>query len=198
MSTPYPRYDVLAKWRSLSFDEVTREVLRRRLEPPAAPKYLDHDEWRTLQVVVARLIPQPERDRPIPVAAWIDARLAENGGEGYRDERMPPMRDAWRIGLAGIAAEAIRTYKRGLVWLAPEQQDAVLERVQSGAVAARAWRGMDAARFFRDDLLKTAASLYYAHPDAWSEIGFGGPASPRGYVRLGFDAADPWEAQEGP
>jgi hypothetical protein len=38
--------------------------------------------------------------------------------------------------------------------------------------------------------------IYYAHPAAWSEIGFGGPASPRGYVRLGFDERDPWEAEE--
>ena len=37
---------------------------------------------------------------------------------------------------------------------------------------------------------------YYAHPTAWSEIGWGGPASPRGYVRMGFDERDPWEAAE--
>jgi hypothetical protein len=37
---------------------------------------------------------------------------------------------------------------------------------------------------------------YYAHPSAWSEIGWGGPASPRGYVRLDFNDRDPWEAVE--
>ena len=37
---------------------------------------------------------------------------------------------------------------------------------------------------------------YYAHPTAWSEIGWGGPASPRGYVRMDFDERDPWEAAE--
>jgi hypothetical protein len=37
---------------------------------------------------------------------------------------------------------------------------------------------------------------YYSHPTAWSEIGFGGPASPRGYVRMGFNRRDPWEAAE--
>jgi hypothetical protein len=35
---------------------------------------------------------------------------------------------------------------------------------------------------------------YYAHPTAWNEIGFGGPASPRGYARMGLDRRDPWEA----
>ena len=38
---------------------------------------------------------------------------------------------------------------------------------------------------------------YYAHPTAWNEIGFGGPASPRGYVRLDKNRRDPWEAAEG-
>ncbi len=37
---------------------------------------------------------------------------------------------------------------------------------------------------------------YYAHPTAWNEIGFGGPASPRGYVRMQLDRRDPWEAAE--
>jgi hypothetical protein len=45
-------------------------------------------------------------------------------------------------------------------------------------------------------LLKTLVSIYYAHPEAWNEIGFGGPASPRGYARLGMDRRDPWEAEE--
>ena len=50
-------------------------------------------------------------------------------------------------------------------------------------------------RFF-NELLGKVVSVYYAHPSAWNEIGFGGPASPRGYVRLGFDQRDPWEAEE--
>jgi hypothetical protein len=45
-------------------------------------------------------------------------------------------------------------------------------------------------------LVKTVAGYYYSHPAAWSEVGFGGPASPRGYVRIGFNTRDPWEAKE--
>jgi hypothetical protein len=45
-------------------------------------------------------------------------------------------------------------------------------------------------------LLHEAVSVYYAHPAAWSEIGFGGPASPRGYVRIEADRRDSWEAIE--
>jgi hypothetical protein len=55
---------------------------------------------------------------------------------------------------------------------------------------------MPAAVFFHNRLLHDVVAAYYAHPIAWNEIGFGGPASPRGYVRLNYDRRDPWEASE--
>jgi hypothetical protein len=45
-------------------------------------------------------------------------------------------------------------------------------------------------------VLHDICGAYYSHPHAWSEIGFGGPANPRGYVRIYFDRRDPWEATE--
>jgi hypothetical protein len=50
--------------------------------------------------------------------------------------------------------------------------------------------------FFRHELLRLIVEIYYAHPAAWSEIGFGGPASPRGYLRLTANRRDSWEAAE--
>ena len=41
-----------------------------------------------------------------------------------------------------------------------------------------------------------AASAFYAHPWAWNEIGFGGPAYPRGYKNLGLDRREPWEVAD--
>jgi len=41
-------------------------------------------------------------------------------------------------------------------------------------------------------------ATYCTQPAAWSEVGFRGPASPRGYVRHGFDERDPWEAKAEP
>ena len=73
-----------------------------------------------------------------------------------------------------------------------------MHAVQDGDVDPAHWQGIDARHFFTHVLLKRVAGLYYTHPDAWNEIGFGGPASPRGYVRLGFDERDPWEARETP
>ena len=69
----------------------------------------------------------------------------------------------------------------------------MLQATQNGDVTSERWQ-VPAARFFSVLLLRQVAGVYYAHPDAWSEMGFGGPASPRGYVRMDADAYDPWEA----
>ena len=196
MTGAYDGYDVLSKWQTPSFDAKTRAVLARRLAAPPAPRFFTYEEWWLLEAIVARLLPQPDRAEPVPLAAMVDAFFAEGGGQGYRDEKMPPPQSAWRVGLAAINAEARRRFGSGLAALAAESQEEILRAVQAGEVDPRPWQGMDPPMFFRESLLKITAGLYYTHPTAWSEIGFGGPASPRGYVRLGFDEHDPWEAKE--
>jgi hypothetical protein len=44
--------------------------------------------------------------------------------------------------------------------------------------------------FFSGRVLHDVCSAYYSHPRAWSEMGFSGPANPRGYVRMCFDRRD--------
>ena len=38
-----------------------------------------------------------------------------------------------------------------------------------------------------------ACTAFYSHPWAWNEIGFPGPAYPRGYLNPGVNARDRWE-----
>lgn len=198
MRARYPGYDVMAKWDSPSFDDITRRVLTHRLDNIPPRRWLTEDEGALLDAVNARLLPQPDRADPIPITPWIDAMLHDDRGEGYRHPDMPPIRATWRQGLAAVDAEAHLHHGAGFVALDEAQQDDVLRRLADGTATAPAWQGLGAERFFVQHLLKTAAGIYYAHPSAWNEIGFGGPAAPRGYVRLGFDARDPWEAKEGP
>jgi hypothetical protein len=68
--------------------------------------------------------------------------------------------------------------------------------LQNGELHHEAWRGMPTKTFFEHRLLNDIVSAYWSHPTAWSEMGWGGPASPRGYVRMGYDERDPWEAAE--
>ena len=42
-------------------------------------------------------------------------------------------------------------------------------------------------------LVGLVISAHYPTPWVWSEIGYGGPAYPRGYVRVELGLTDPWE-----
>jgi len=196
MSERYPGYDVLAKRHTPSWNEKTRQVIDERLTLPREPRYLSETEWLVLQAICARIVPQPRTRPPVPLAAMVDAKLVENRGDGYRDYRLPPLREAWQRGLRSIDAEARHRHTVGFAELDPDEQDTLLRAVQQGTLGGPGWNGMPAAIFFAKRLLPDIVTLYYAHPTAWNEIGFGGPASPRGYVRMDFDRRDPWEAAE--
>ena len=196
MRDRFPNYDVLAKRHTPSWNEVTRRVIDRRLAVPRGPRFLSPAEWQTLDAVCGRIVPQPANRPPVPLAAMIDEKLLFGRGDGYRDHRLPPLAEAWRRGLHALDAEAIARSGVRFHALAPAEQDALLGAAQHGVLTHAAWRGMDCAVFFAKRLLPDIVAAYYGHPTAWSEIGFGGPASPRGYVRMDFDRRDPWEAEE--
>lgn len=196
MSERYPGYDVLAKRHTPSWNEKTRQVIDERLSLPREPRYLSQAEWSVLEAICDRILPQPRTRPPVPLAAMVDAKLLDNRGDGYRDYRLPPLREAWQRGLHAIDTEARRRHSAGFVALDGAEQDALLRAVQQGMVGNGGWDGMPPAIFFAKRLLPDIVTLYYAHPTAWNEIGFGGPASPRGYVRMDFDRRDPWEAAE--
>jgi hypothetical protein len=198
MADRFPGYDVLNKRNSMSWNDQTRAVIDRRMAiDPEAHKFLGDDEWATLRAICGRIVPQPrDRATPAPVAAMVDEKLSANAGDGYRDARLPPMREAWRRALAAIDADAKAHYGRRFHELEALLQDDLLRAVQDGKTDQNTWRDLPPKLFFTKRLLHDIVSAYYAHPAAWSEIGFGGPASPRGYVRMNFDRRDPWEAAE--
>ena len=198
MKTLYPGYDVLAKRDSPSWNEQTREVVDARVATdPERHLFFDRDEWPALKALCARIVPQPpDRQSPAPVAALVDEKLATNSGDGFRHANMPPLREAWRKGLAALDDEARGLRGAAFAALDAGAQDDLLRRVQAGEVESPAWAAVPAALFFKARVLPDILAAYYSLPCAWSEIGFGGPASPRGYVRMNYDRRDPWEASE--
>ncbi|HYE15405.1 MAG TPA: gluconate 2-dehydrogenase subunit 3 family protein [Pyrinomonadaceae bacterium] len=197
--TRYPGYNVLDRWSSPDWDDQTRAIVRQRLEEVPPVRFFNEHEARTLAAVAERMVPQPERSEgdKVPIVPWIDEKLYEDKRDGYRYEELPPQREAWRLGLAGIdeASRALFDGKR-FVELDPLSQDVVLHHVERGNAPGAAWERMPAARFFRSVLSITIVKTYYAHPLAWNEIGYGGPSSPRGHVRKWEGGVDPWEARE--
>jgi hypothetical protein len=192
----YPGYDVLSKRQSPSWNEQTRRVVTRRLAIGGQPRFFSDEEFQTVAAIASRIVPQPADRPPIPVASLVDEKLAAGKSDGYRLAGMPRERDAWRLGLKAFDAEAVTTYGEHFPRLATGLQDTLLTRMQSGELRCPAWGSMASKDFFEKRMAHDIVLAYYAHPAAWSEIGWGGPASPRGYVRLDFNDRDPWEAAE--
>jgi hypothetical protein len=198
MTERYPGYNVLNKRNSPSWNDKTREVVDARLAiDPEFHRFCDEVEWRALCAVCDQIIPQPaHHSTKAPLAAMIDQKLYTREGEGYRDARLPELSQAWRIGLAAIDAEAAVEGGKPFCELTDAQQRTVLLKIQNGKVASSAWERLPPQLFFSKRLLHDVVTAYCAHPACWNAIGFGGPASPRGYVRMNFDRRDPWEAAE--
>lgn len=192
----YPGYDVLRKRHTPSWDETTRRVVDARLATRREPTFLDDVAWRTLDALCARVVPQPADRPPVPVAALVDARLQHDQRDGYRDARLPSARAAWKRGLAALDAEAQTRYHVLFHQLEYGEQDGLVTKMQKGELTHAEWGDMPPQLFFEDRVLHDICGAYYSHPASWSEIGFGGPASPRGYVRLVAGRRDPWEAVE--
>src|SRR6185312_1104268 len=194
MADHYPGYNVLSKRWTVSWNEVTRQVIDRRLAVPREPRFFSAAEWQTLNAVCDRIIPQPKDRAPVPLAAYVDQKITDRLLDGYRYAEMPPQGEAWRRGLAALDQAAREAHGSPFHTLPPDRQDRLLRRMQQGELTGEAWGSMPCKLFFEHRVLPDIAHAYYAHPIAWNEIGFGGPASPRGYVRMGLDRRDPWEA----
>ncbi len=193
----YPGYDVLAKRDTPSWNAKTREIIAQRLAVPDAPRFFSTEEWPIADALCRRILPQTDEADAVCLVAQLDAKLLADHGDGFRKESMPYMGEAWRRGLAAINEEAkSRHSDRGFAVLTDQERDTLLLSMQRGEVKGNRWARLDAKTFFERRILVDVPALYYAHPKAWNEIGFGGPASPRGYLRLDGNRLDPWEAVE--
>ena len=192
----YPGYDVLSKRATPSWNDKTRQVIDERLALAVEPRFFTAQEFATLEAIAARIVPQPPGRAAIPVAVLVDHRLHSGQNDGYRPTGMPREREAWRQGLRALDAEARDAHEDEFRKLSAADQDDLLARMQRNALKNGAWGGMSPKAFFETRLARDVVLAYYAHPTAWSEIGWGGPAAPRGYVRMDFDERDPWEAAE--
>ena len=192
----YPGYDVLAKRNTPSWNEKTRAVVDARVAVEPEPRFFQPEEWRTLEAVCDRVMPQPDGRPPVPIAALVDRQMLKGKTKGYRLADMPQPAEAWKRALAAIEEVAIRDHGRSYAMLTASDQDSILQQMQDGKLQAQALRGMPAKTFWTAHVNHDLIGSYYAHPQAWSEMGWGGPASPRGYVRLDLNRRDPWEPEE--
>ncbi|MDT7950679.1 MAG: gluconate 2-dehydrogenase subunit 3 family protein [Acetobacteraceae bacterium] len=192
----YPGYDVLRKRNGPSWNNPTRRAVDARLSIPHKPRFFNEAEWQILNAVCDRILPQDDAATRVNLAGMVDEKLLSDRTDGYRYPGMPRQGDAWRRGLAALEEAAAKHGGRKFRDLDPAAQDSMLRSMQEGRFEADALGDMPAKQFFSSRIIPDIVSAFYAHPTGWNEIGWGGPASPRGYVRMQYDMRDPWEPVE--
>jgi hypothetical protein len=185
----FPGFNVVEQART--WDSVTAEVVLNRLGPSTSARFFTVEEEPTVQALLDRLLAQDDEPR-VRVFEVIDQRLADRRGDGYRYLEMPEDPEAWRASIAYLESDARARYGRTFGELAKSQQLQIIETIRT---MEGDWHGLPSGRVFAL-WMRYACSAFYSHPWAWNEIGFGGPAYPRGYKNLGLDRREPWEVAE--
>lgn len=193
----YPGFSTLSQ--QAFWDESTRNVVLQRVEHIPLIRFFSPDEARVMRAVFDHLVPQHDRDdaHRIPILSLVDARLYKNRIDGYRFENMPPDQQAYQLGVRGIEELAQAMYATGFTDLDPLAQDELLKSLHDGKTIAahEIWQRIPTHLFWML-MLQDAIEAYYSHPWAWDEVGFGGPAYPRAYMRLEYGSPEPWEVNE--
>ena len=185
----FPGFDVLDEVHR--WDDVTAGVVLARLAPTTDLSFFTVEEDAVATPLCDLLMAQ-DGEPKVPVVALVDARLAVGETDGWHYDGMPQDADAWRRTLACLDEDAQSRFARGFAELDPSQQAALVQAVQD---TDGDWHGYS-ARHVWSLWTRYACTAFYSHPWAWNEIGFPGPAYPRGYLNLGVDARDKWEARD--
>src|SRR5581483_685949 len=181
----YDTLDNIERW-----DSVTTGVVLDRLDPRGDFSFFTPVEQAVAGALFDLLLAQHEEPK-VPVLSMVDHRLALDETDGWMYADMPEDREAWRATLAALDEDARKAFAVGFAAVPTADQAQLLQAVHD----ADRWHGWKASHVW-SLWTRYACAAFYAHPWAWNEIGFGGPAYPRGYKPLGLDHRENWERQE--
>jgi hypothetical protein len=103
---------------------------------------------------------------------------------------MPEDGQAWRDTLAYLDEDANQRCGTPFADAPETDQVALVQAVQD--LKSADWHGLPAAHVW-SLWTRYACTAFYAHPFGWAEIGFPGPAYPRGYKNAGAGKLEPFE-----
>jgi Gluconate 2-dehydrogenase subunit 3 len=190
VSGRFPGFDVEAQAKH--WDQVTAGVVLSRIGMPPDIRFFTPAQEAIATALCDQLLGQA--DEPlVPLVNMIDVRLAEQETDGWRYADMPEDGQAWRDSLHYLDVDARDKFSCGFAQCAAADQGAVLQAVQD--LAAGDWHGMNAAHVW-SLWTRYACTAFYSHPLAWNEIGFPGPAYPRGYKNAGVGKREPFEVAD--
>jgi hypothetical protein len=188
----FPAFDVLDQVHT--WDDVTAGVVLARLMLPNNLSFFTPSEVGIAAAMLDLLLAQ-DGDPRVPVLALIDKRLATGETDGWHYDDMPEDGQAWRETLAHLDEDAHTRHDAGYAQLHTAEQARLLQDVQDIASSAGSWHGLAATHVW-SLWTRYAIAAFYSHPWAWNEIGFSGPAYPRGYLNPGINAREKWEVAD--
>lgn len=194
-ATHYPTFDVLKE--QTAWDEYSRSIVLQRLKPPE-PTFLMLHEIDMLRAVVANLVYE---HRPVIIdfiVSHIDKQLGSPIGESDREVGVPAQDILVRKGLAALNATALAMGGSTFDTSPVELQADIMQKLQKGHAPVPAEHATLPQKELFKKLLRLAVDGLSSHPTIWSEMGYAGPAYPRGYYRIERGLHDPWEAKAGP
>jgi hypothetical protein len=175
-----------------AWDDVTAGAVLARLALPGDLAFFTPSEVTVAAPLLDLLLAQDAEPR-VPVLALIDQRLAAGETDGWHYDDLPEDAQAWRDTLAGLDIDArTRHSDRSFGALVPSEQAPLVQAVQDLASDGARWRDWPASQVW-SLWTRYACTAFYSHPWAWNEIGFPGPAYPRGYLNPGVNARERWE-----
>ena len=188
--THFPGFDVLGQ--AGHWDDKTRQVVLDRLRPAGALRFFTETEAAVASALFDQLLDQRSEPR-VPVLQMVDSRLAEDQTDGWHYDDMPVDEESWRRSLAALDEQARTERGCGFTECSWDDQSRIVASVQEAGDGA--WHGLRADRLW-SLWTRYACTAFYSHPWAWNEIGFGGPAYPRGYKNAHVGGREPWEVRE--
>ncbi len=186
----FPGFDVLGQ--AGHWDRVTAEVVTARTGPFPALKFFTGPEALCARALLDLLTGQ--QDEPaVPVLEMVDSRLAAGETDGWRYAGMPEDGQAWRDTLSYLDADAGLRCGTSFADAPVVDRMALVAAVQE--LKSADWHGLPAAQVW-SLWTRYACTAFYSHPFAWAEIGFPGPAYPRGYKNAGVGKLEPFEVRD--
>jgi hypothetical protein len=188
----YPDYDVLES--APEWDRATRELVEKRLRKGHRTlTFFEPSEHATFRAF-CDVVTAQDCEPSIPIAEMVDDALGLGELDGYQYADMPDDRDTWHIVIRGLDEIARERYGvAGFAALDDDAREAIVGQFAAGVLRGGSWVGVNVKRAF-SVCMRAVLGAFYSHPWAWNEIGFGGPAYPHGYMRLGpLAVLEPYE-----
>jgi hypothetical protein len=193
----YPNFNVMDQKNH--WDAHTREVVEKRLhvKQQEHPRALTKEQSYALFELCTVLLDDKRQSVISFVVHHFDKKLKSDIGEAQRKKGVPEEATLIRDGLTLLDDACIQRYHTKFAEIVNEEtKKQVVLDLMAGTLMMQSKETSVPTKDFIKKILNEAVSAYYSHPVIWSEIGYAGPAYPRGYVRTEMGLTDPWEARQ--